>query len=55
MLKQFDDGVDWGSNPHTSTKYTFAECIVDGGDLGSIHGIDEWSYRAQAPLSQEKN
>ena len=47
MLKQFDDGVDPGAVPGASTIKHY------GGELGSIHGIDEWSCPAQARLTQE--
>ena len=33
-MKPIKDGLDRGANPRTSTKYTFTECIVDGGELG---------------------
>ena len=29
--------------------------LFDGAEIGSTGRIEEWSYRAQAPLSQEQN
>ena len=51
-LKHVDDGVDRGAVPRTSTINTLddvciktvsgtiqSQCVYDGGDTGSIHGI----------------